>query len=320
MKFDYNFAYNCYFCGIIRLIESMFSLSFNHLRLFIVSLAALATMSLLSGCKGNNDAKPLLIVTIPPQKYILEQIVGDKMEVKSLLSQSANPENYEPGITHMVDLDRAMAYFTIGNIGFESAMLPKLKENNPDLPVIGTIEGLELLTGTHDHCGHDAHEHGIPDPHTWSSVKNARVIAANMAAAVEKLDSVNRDYYHSRFIAFDSRLDSMDRAIEKRLSPLRRRSFLIWHPSLAYFARDYDLEQIAVGQEGKEASAIELGGKVDKAISQGVSLFFYQRDFDSRQAEAFNKQINAVIVEINPMNGNWEDEINLIVNSLDGNN
>ncbi len=320
MKFDYNFAKICYFCGEIRQIKSMFSLSFNHLRFFIVSLAAAAAMSVLSGCKGNDGSKRLLIVTIPPQKYFLEQIVGDKMEVRSLLSQNANPENYEPGISHMADLDRAVAYFTIGNIGFEAAMLPKLKENNPDLPVIGTTDGLVLLTGTHGHCDTHSHEHDAPDPHTWSSVKNARAIAAKMAAAVEKLDPGNKDYYHSRFLAFDSRLDSMDRAIEKRLSPLRGRSFLIWHPSLGYFARDYGLEQIAVGQEGKEASAIELGAKIEKALSQGVSLFFYQRDFDSRQAAAFNKHINAVIVEINPMNGNWEDEINLIVNSLDGNN
>lgn len=297
----------------------MFSLSFNHLRLFIVSLAVVAAMAILPGCQGGGGRKPLLIVTIPPQKYFLEQIVGDKMEVRSLLSQSANPENYEPSLSHMIDLDRAAAYFTIGNIGFESAILPGLKENNPDLPVIGTVDGLDMITGTHDHCGHGGHKHNTPDPHTWSSVKNARVIAANMAAAVGKIDPRNKDYYHSRFLAFDSRLDSMDRAISKRLSPLRGRSFLIWHPSLSYFARDYGLEQIAVGQEGKESSAIELGAKIEKAVARSAYLFFYQSDFDSRQAVAFNKHINARTVEINPMNVNWEEEINLIVNSLDGN-
>lgn len=321
MKFDYDFAFNCYFCGEKRQIESMFHLTFNHLRFFIVSMIAIVALSVMSGCRSEKSGKPLIVVTIPPQKYILEQIVVDKIAVKALLAQGANPENYEPGMSHIMDLQRAVAYMTVGNIGFESAILPKLAANNPDLPVIESISGLPLLTGTHGHCGHSGHSHvhNVPDPHTWSSVKNVRVIAANMAEAVEKIDPANKSYYHDRYLAFDSRLDSMDRAIAARLSPLRGKSFLIWHPSLSYFARDYGLVQIAVGQEGKEPSAIELGEKIEKALSNGTALFFYQRDFDSRQASAFNRHLNATVVEINPMNENWEDEINLIVNAFDEN-
>lgn len=299
----------------------MFSLSFNKIRALIVLLAAAVSLGFLSGCSGSNDGKRVAVVTIPPQKYFLEQIVGDKLEVKTLLPQSANPENYEPGMSHLVDLERASVYFTMGNIGFESAILPKLSANNPDLLIADSGEGLNLLTGTHDHCGHHhhhGHDCGAPDPHTWSSVKNARVIAANMAAVVQRLDPDNSDYYHKRLLEFDARLDSMDKAIEARLAPHRGEHFLIWHPSLSYFARDYGLEQIAVGQEGKESSAISLGEKIERASAHGASLFFYQRDFDSRQVEALNDCVNAQIVEINPMNENWEAEINLMVDALDG--
>jgi len=297
----------------------MFSLSFSQLRIFVVSLVSALVLCALPGCKDVKNSKPLVIVTIPPQKHLLERIVGDKMEVRALLSQGANPENYEPGMPHLLDLEHAAAYFTIGNIGFESAILPKLSANNPDLPVFSSTDGVVLLVGTHGHCGHHGHDHGSPDPHTWSSVKNARVIAANMYAAVVKIDPDNKDYYRDRYQALDMSLDSMDRAISARLAPLRGTSFLIWHPSLSYFAKDYGLEQIAVGQEGKESTAIELGGKIDKAVSRGARLFFYQRDFDSRQASALNSHVGAKVVEINPMNENWEDEINLVVSALDGN-
>ena len=59
----------------------------------------------------------------------------------------------------------------------------------------------------------------------------------------------------------------------------------VWHPSLSYFARDYGLEQISLGTEGKEMSAKSLTEAIDKARDKGVGVFFFQKEYDSRQAE-----------------------------------
>ena len=79
-------------------------------------------------------------------------------------------------------------------------------------------------------------------------------------------------------------------------------AFLVWHPSLSYFARDYGLLQISVGQEGKEASVQQLQSKIDEAKAHNAEVFFYQKEFDSRQAEVVNEQIGAEMVIINPLN------------------
>lgn len=271
-------------------------------------------------CSQSRQSQRQITVSIPPQKFILEQIVGDKIEVESLLNGGSNPENYEPGMSHLLALEKSKVYFTIGNIGFEDAVLSKIQENNPDLLVINSMTGINLLTGTHSGCTAHGHHHsdgeGEVDPHTWSSVRNVKVMAANMYDAVVRIDPENKGYYKARYERLEHRLDSIDKSVSSRLAPLRGTAFVVWHPSLSYFAADYGLKQIVVGRENKEATAVDLKNRIDDATNHGVKVFFIQKEFDSRQAVAINSHIGAKVIPINPMNENWIAEIDIIVNAL----
>lgn len=291
-------------------------------RRFIYRYIIVMVALLLSGCGNRVSDCRQVVVSIPPQKFILEQIVGDKMRVTSLLDAGSNPENYEPGMTQFLDLEKSMAYFAIGNIAFENALLAKARENNPGLRIIDSMAGVELLEGTHGGCGsrhrhgaHDGEENSV-DPHTWSSVKNMKKMAENMYEAVSAIDPVNKEYYRLRYIALENRLDSIDKSVSSRLTPLAGRAFVVWHPSLSYLARDYGLIQIAVGREDKEATAIELKKRIDEAVSRKASIFFIQKEFDSRQAQSINGQLRTEMVSINPMSEDWESELNTVINAL----
>ena len=90
----------------------------------------------------------------------------------------------------------------------------------------------------------------------------------------------------------------------------------MWHPSLSYFARDYGLHQISIEYNGKEASVSHLKEEIDVARASGARVFFYQKEFDTRQITTINEQIGARMVTINPMNYEWEEEMRNIVNVL----
>jgi zinc transport system substrate-binding protein len=278
-------------------------------------LGAIALLLALAACSGQRQAKPVVAVTIPPQRQLLEQIAGDKIEICCLLSPGANPETYEVSVATMRDLQDARAYMSLGTLGFERSVAAKVSANIPGLEVVDCSHGIALLTGTHGHDhGHDGD--GEADPHIWSSVRNARVIAANMCDALVVIDPANAAFYESRHAQLDHRLDSMDRAIAVKLAGVTDRAFMIWHPSLSYLAADYSLDQIAIGQEGKESSVVDTRDKIDRARARGAKVFFFQREFDSRQAQAVNDEVGAKIIGINPMNEDWEAEINNVVNAI----
>ena len=141
--------------------------------LLFVALAAMVTG--MCSCRRASAEKPSVVVSIPPQRYLMEAIVGNKVQVSCLLSDDSNPETYEPDMQVMLSVERSDAYFIVGTIGYELAIMPKLQSNNPDLPIINTSEGIQFLDS------HDADE-GNVDPHVWVSVRNTKIIAKNMYA------------------------------------------------------------------------------------------------------------------------------------------
>ncbi len=121
--------------------------------------------------------------TILPQKYFIERIGGDLVDVHVLVQPGANPHMYEPTPKQMAALTRAKVYFAVG-VTLEDSWLPRIKDANSDLVVIHTDAGIEKLSieahehehghgyevhemhaghdhATHDHSGHDhaVHDH-----------------------------------------------------------------------------------------------------------------------------------------------------------------
>ncbi|MCM1051554.1 MAG: zinc ABC transporter substrate-binding protein [Paenibacillus sp.] len=287
--------------------------SFNYI--FTLLITVIACTWIATGCAGGPPEQRIVTVSIEPQRYILEQITGDKVQVRSLLTEGANPETYDPSVTHMFNLGKSIGYLRMGNIGFEAAIIDKISEANPDLPIFDTSAGIVPILGTHSHGDH--HHHDVIDPHTWTSVKNAKTIASNMLRAMEKIDPANKHYYQRNYETFSARLDSIDSVITSRLAPCRGHSFMVWHPSLSYFARDYELNQVVVGNaEHKENSITDLRSSIDRARREGASIFFFQKDFDSRQVSAINSELEAHEVNINPLSYRWEEELLKIADAI----
>ena len=274
-------------------------------------------VALIIGC-GETQKENVFVVSVDPQRALLEEIVGDRYEVVSVLTPGSNPETFEPGMQTRRQLENATAYFTTGYLPFEHKLAESLPES---VEIINSSSGIKPVYGTHEHHhdnNHeesDNHEEGA-DPHVWTSVQNARLIAKNMYDEVVKKDPEGKDYYFARYSALDQRLDSLDQAFSKQLRNIPTKAFAIWHPSLSYLARDYGLEQIAVGFENKEMPAGILREVIEEAKEDGVRVFFFQKEFDGRQAEILNKELGTTLITINPLDYDWEKQLDGIVSAL----
>lgn len=262
--------------------------------------------TLLCACSSSHssESKPMLAVSIEPQRKLLEAIVGDNYAVASMLPTGANPETFEPTVSQRMQIDKAAAYFTIGFLPFEKTLAASLQGK---APVSDVSQGIHLLTGTHVHGDH-VHE-GVADPHTWTSARNAKTMAANMLQSIIQLDPENAETYTRNYANLIAQIDSLDNQIAEIISTAPSRSFAVWHPSLSYFARDYGLHQIAVGQESKEISISTLRSIVDEAKADSARVFFFQKEYDSRQAESINKEMGTRIVTINPLDYDWDKQL-----------
>ncbi|MDE6458532.1 MAG: zinc ABC transporter substrate-binding protein, partial [Muribaculum sp.] len=142
------------------------------------------------------------------------------------------------------------------------------------------------------------------------------IIARNMYEAMTDLDPEHKNTYSKNYRNLIQSLDSLDASLDSILSPCRGKAFVVWHPSLSYFARDYGLRQISLSPEGKEASGNMMQEAVDSARASGAEVLFFQKEIDSRQAETANEQIGTEMVSINPLSYNWNKEIINIANAI----
>ncbi len=291
------------------------------MKINILHILAAACVLALSACSRRAAEKPVLMVSVEPQRAVLERLVGDEFEVASLLGRGSDPENFEPSMGERLRADAAEVYFATGVLPFEE----RLRESS-GTRFADTSQGIEFIYGTHSHAGEehghdddDAHAHsGAPDPHYWTSARGAKVIAANMAAVLAKLHPEMADSLRVRLARTEAHYDSLDAALARRLASVRSRSFAVWHPSLSYFARDYGMHQLVLGAEGKELSARALGEAISRARADSVAVFFYQEAVDSRQAGAMSAGIGSRLVRINPMAYDWEGQLILAADALAG--
>jgi zinc transport system substrate-binding protein len=266
-------------------------------------LGSLLFCLFISACnkKKEENTVPVITVSILPQKFIAEQICGDKFAVKVLLPPGANHETYEPTPRDMASLEEANLYFSIGYLDFELNWLPRFTAGQQGLKVINTSVGIHLIEG-HDH--HDVHGRGI-DPHTWLSTTNVKIQARNIASALMKSDTIHSAYFKHRLEKFEHLADSIDNQIRIRLSSCPGKPFLIFHPALAYFARQYGLEQISIEFEGKEPSAARIRELIDISRKKKIGTIYISREFDTRNAAAIAEEINAKVIVFDPMSADW---------------
>lgn len=283
------------------------------LRIIYTILCSLILVSCNNKPTNNKD---VLSVTIEPQRFFLETLVGDKYTVNCVTPKGANPESFDPTPSQLIEVSKSKMYFTVGSLGVEHLLVEKLKSNSPDIKYIDCSTGISLIEG-HDHanCGHDdhhhdhGHAHAGTDPHIWSSPASAKIMIQNMYNALIDFDKNNKDYYETNYNKLIETIDSTDQVIRNYLEKASNKSFIIYHPALSYFANEYGLLQYSIEKDGKSPTPTQLAEMIDNAKKEGVKTVFIQKEFDVKNAETIAKSINARTFTINLLNYNWAEEL-----------
>lgn len=280
----------------------------------IQSIVFIVILMLFYSCSNHNSEqnKPTITVSILPQKYFIEQISQDIFNIEVLIPPGASPATYDPTPQQLMNISNSKLYFRIGHIEFEKKWTKALTEQNPNLKIINCSDGIKLIDALHN----DEHGHEGIDPHTWMSPKNVKIITDNIYKELLQLNDQNDSLITTNYLRFMNRIDSLNGLISDKMSKIQNRSFIIYHPALTYFSKDYDLTQIIIEMEGKEPSPFHMKELVSKAKTEGITTIFIQRQFDMAKAETIAKELNGRLVPIDPLDYNWENQIIEITKKL----
>ena len=257
--------------------------------------------------------KPVQVfVSILPQKYFVEQIGGERVDVNVMVRPGESPAVYEPAPKQMVALTESSIYFAVG-VPFERAWLKKIASANPDMAIVHTDADIRKFPmesrHSHDKDGHGHHRDNgnekALDPHVWMSPPLVMLQARRILTALEKADPENRGTYETNYKAFIRDLVDLDAEIRSIFTDKQGMRFMVFHPSWGYFARAYDLVQIPVELEGKSVKPSRLVKLIEKGKDLGIDAVFIQPQFPVKSAEIAAKEIGGEVVQADPLSENW---------------
>ncbi len=280
----------------------------NNKKILIYLFVSMILVFLSCQDKNQSTSQINVVVSVPPQAYFVERIGGSKVDVDVMIPKSFNPATYEPTSKQMMKLSDAQVYVKVGVPGFafEEKHFSTLLEMNKKMVVVDMSQGIIFRKDSHHHVNDHKHDETINyDPHIWVSPVTVRKSVINICKAFVELDKENKEFYKKNLKSFLTEIDKLDRKLRNLLSKLDKRSFMVYHPAWSYFARDYNLNQIAIEVHGKKPSAKSIKVTIEKAKKERISVIFVQKGFPTEQAKVIAREISAEVIQIDPLEKNW---------------
>ena len=265
------------------------------LTLFTTSIFAKAKKA------DKNSGKLKVVATIFPEYDWAREIIGDtnSAELTLLIGNGVDLHSYQPSIQDIAKISTADIFIYVG--GESDGWVKDALKNasNKNMMVINLMETLgdkvkaeELKEGMqaeeeeeHEHHHHDEaeehhhHHHDDDedeeeveyDEHVWLSLRNAKILSAEIASALCEKDAANAAAYKANLASYTARLDSLDSKYAAAVKAGSKNTILFGDRfPFRYLVDDYGLDYFAafVGCSAETEASFEtvifLSKKVDE--------------------------------------------------------
>jgi zinc transport system substrate-binding protein len=272
--------------------------------IIIISVFLFAGVTLKKANLGliSKEEKIGVVVSILPLAEFVEQVGKDKVEVTVIVPPGADPHLFELTPVQLKKISQAQLYVEVGSgLNFELTWMDKIKLIYKDMLICNSSIGITLVD---------------KDPHLWLSPRNAKTMVENISEALIKIDPLSQKYFKKNSIEYINKLDLLDQEIKARLEGVKNRRFISYHPSWGYFAKEYDLIQIAIEDEGKEPSAASLAHIIDQIRAFNISIILVSPQYNMKSAEVVAKEVGAQIIIADDLSMDYINNLRKLVEEI----
>jgi zinc transport system substrate-binding protein len=246
-----------------------------------------------------------VIVSIAPEVEFVRAVGGDKVDVTLMVPSTADVHTYEPLPSQLSKVAGAQIYVMLGSgLEFENNYMDKLISSNPNILIVNSSKGIQLIPSSEGSETENHHENGIYDPHIWTSPRNAKTMVNNIYEGLVEVDPENQEYYQKNRDEYLKKLDELDRNTTELLKD-KTRPILIFHPAFGYYARDYNLTMIGVMVNDEEPSPQRIAMMVDTAQENNITVVYVEPQYDPKYMDAIASQIGGQVLFVSDLDENY---------------
>lgn len=249
-------------------------------------------------------AEPIkVLVSVLPQKQMLESIGREYVEVEVLVPPSKSPEIYEPNIQQMKHIQNAEVFFGVG-MPLESTWLKKFRSINPKLKYYNLAESHAHALDSHSQDSKHSNTHAH-NPHIWLSLKESQAQVAFIAKILSTLQPTHKDFFTTQSTQLTKELEQIYIQAQNLFTKYATKSFLVYHPAFGDFARDFDLEELSIEKDGKEAKGRDLSQLITQIKQRQIKALFIQPQYSKSRVQSLANELKLEILTLNPLKSQW---------------
>jgi zinc transport system substrate-binding protein len=293
--------------------------------MFIIGIVILVALVIYGAISLRREREPdnindkiTIVSTLFPTYDFAKNIGGDKVSVMLLLPPGVEAHVFDPTPLDIVKINAADIFVYTGEF-MEPWAHDIIKGLNGRVKVVDASAGIELMTkeekhehehehgqektGHHKSGNHDHHHHGKVDPHIWLDFGNAKIMAQNIATALQEIDPQNAEYYQNNLNEYQSKLTTLDTVYRATLSTYKSKTiFYGGHFAFGYLARRYGLSHVAAMgfSPDAEPTAERMVALVEKIEKYNITYIFYEKLIEPRIAEILAEETGTEMLPLHP--------------------
>lgn len=225
-----------------------------------------------------------VLASFLPIYLFARNVVGDAPGVilELMLPPShGDPHDYSltPGDMRKI---AAADLFLVNGYGIEEFLGAPVRKANPRITVVETAAGATPIRAPADR-----HRHGLVNPHTWLSPRNAILQVRSIEKALSAASPGNASEFRRNADAYVAKLTVLAGELDSASRRFRNRNIVTFHNVFDYLARDLGLTVVGYIEEtpGQEPSAGEVTRLVRAIREKKAAAVFWEPQYPKRLAE-----------------------------------
>lgn len=270
------------------------------MKLSRLAASLLLAGALLTGCASSATERPLVVVSTNILGDVVSNLVGDDVEVLTLMRPGADPHSFEISASEAARVRSADLVVSNG-LGLEEGLQQHL-DAAADAGVAAFVAGdvVDVMPYTSTDAG------GADDPHFWTDPAQTIAVVDALVPVLEGLDGVDAAAIAARAADYREALEAIDADMTTAFAaiPEARRALVTNHHVFGYLAERFGFRVVGAvipgGTTLAAPSASDLADLVSAIDEAGVRTIFAESSQPDRLMKALAEEadVDVTVTEL----------------------
>lgn len=289
---------------------------------YFKQILSTALVLLLLSCNKSNSDKSNIVVTIYPFKAILQEIVGDEVQIDVLLPGNADPHTYEMSPSDYKKIQSAKIFF-YGAETLDGWAAKIDAENKTELLKLVPENFLIQIEMNENHSSdlkEDSHHHYGVDPHFWTDPLTVNSMLEPLTQKLSEFYPDKKELFIRNAETFSRKLVELDKRIKEEIKSAKKEKVFSDHPFYDYFFKRYGIETAGSLEisPGLQLTPKFLRNVSEEIKRKKVKAIFINKQHKSKPAKVLAESVGIKAIELDPIGGinNYETYEQIILQNL----